>query len=267
MPVHSQTSRRSIASAPLASAARPNRRPGLTALGLTACAVLLLTACGGPADEELASVDGAASVAGVTGLQLSSPTIAAGGAVTVTVNGPGGATVYLSYSRTALAGPRWIRIPSGNRSASFTLQSNPYLAASTAATISASTSSPDPYSLVVQTVTIAAASTQPATARPDVATVTFSPATVTSGHVATGTVTLTGPAPAGGAVVQLASSYDQFGQVAAVPATVLVPEGATSAPFAVPTHLAAPATQSDLPITGSYFGGPWRGSWLSVVAP
>jgi hypothetical protein len=211
----------------------------------------------------------------VTGFQLSAPSIAAGGAVTGTVtladaakSASGGVTVYLTYTRSQLAGPRWLRIPNGSRSGTFTLRSNPYLVTSTAALVIANTQSPDPWSMTAQQVTIDAAAPQPSTPRPDVASVTFAPATVTSGQLAAGTVTLTGAAPAGGAVVQLASSWDPFGQTAEVPATVLVPEGATSARFDVPTHLPSTVfTESALPITGSYFGGPWSGSWLTVVAP
>jgi hypothetical protein len=267
-------SRPSSASSPIRSRRPRSPLPRTAALASAACLALVLSACGG-VDDALASASAASSAsAGVSGLQLSAPTIAAGAPVTGTVtladtarNTSGGVTVYLSFSRTVFAGPQLIRIPNGSRSGSFTLRSNPYLGASTAALVVASTSSPDPFSMMAQQVTVAAAAPQPATPRPDVASVTFSPATVPSGQVATGTVTLTGAAPAGGAVVQLSNGNDRFGQVAEVPATVLVPEGAASVAFAVPTHLAAGTTQTDLPITGSYFGGPWRGSWLTVVAP
>ena len=61
---------------------------------------------------------------------------------------------------------------------------------------------------------------------------TVSPATVTAPASATGTVTLTGAAPAGGLSVTLRSS--DTGK-ATVPPTVTVPEGATSATFAITT--------------------------------
>jgi hypothetical protein len=259
------------------SALSPDRSlPRTRAAALAAIAVLslLLSACGG-VEDPLANAADAATVSGVSGLAASSTTIAAGGAATFTVtladaarSSSGAVTVYLSYSRSLLAGPRWIRIPNGQRSASFTLRSSPYLAAPTAAAVTANTQSPDPFTITSQQVTLAAAAPLPATPRPDVLSVTFSPPTVTSGQASMATVTLTGPAPAGGAVVLLASSYDQFGQIAEVPATVTVPEGASAVAFPVPTHLAsAVATQRALPISGSYFGGPWRGAWLTVVAP
>ena len=64
------------------------------------------------------------------------------------------------------------------------------------------------------------------------ASVTLNPSTVTGGTSSQGTVTLTGPAPAGGAVVGVTSSNSD---VARPPATVTVPAGATSAKFTVTT--------------------------------
>jgi hypothetical protein len=65
---------------------------------------------------------------------------------------------------------------------------------------------------------------------------TFSPEAVTGGDPTTGTVTLTGPAPSGGATVFLASANPQRVQV---PASVTVPAGATSASFPVTTSATA----------------------------
>jgi len=61
--------------------------------------------------------------------------------------------------------------------------------------------------------------------------VSLSPSTVTGGSSSTGTVTLTGPAPTGGIVIALSSSYSR----ATVPATVTVASGATTATFTVNT--------------------------------
>lgn len=257
------------------SPGRPASSHRLTPLAAVALLSLFLSACGG-GDEPLATAEDAASApGGAVGLAVSSPAIAAGDAATFTVtlgssarSASGAVTVYLSYSRALLAGPRWVRIPNGQRSASFALRSTPYLAGATTATVTANTQSPDPYAVVSRQVGIAAASPLPATPRPDVLSLSFSPPVVGSGEVATATVTLTGPAPEGGAVVLLASSYDQLGVVAEVPATVTVPAGAGAVTFPIPTHLAsATATERALPISGSYFGGPWRGAWLTVVKP
>src|SRR5215218_5500513 len=65
--------------------------------------------------------------------------------------------------------------------------------------------------------------------------VTLSPTTVAggSGDTAIGTVTLTGPAPTGGAVVTLTSSNLEL---AATMPTLTVPAGATSATFSIGTN-------------------------------
>jgi hypothetical protein len=66
--------------------------------------------------------------------------------------------------------------------------------------------------------------------------VTVTPAQVTGGTNATGTITLSGPAQAGGQVVQLKTSNIL---VAAVPVTVTVPQGTTTAAFTITTSIVA----------------------------
>jgi len=66
---------------------------------------------------------------------------------------------------------------------------------------------------------------------PVVVAVTVSPNTLVAGLSATGTITLSGPAPAGGQLVSLSTNNVS----ATVPATVNVPQGATSATFSVTT--------------------------------
>lgn len=83
-------------------------------------------------------------------------------------------------------------------------------------------------------------------------TLQATPATVAGGAAATVTVTLSAPAPAGGATVQLTSSDPTV----RVPATVVVPGGATSAAFEVAT-LPAP-TEVRATVVASFGGGsPW----------
>jgi len=60
----------------------------------------------------------------------------------------------------------------------------------------------------------------------------FTPLSVTGGNAVTGTVTLSGPAPAGGTAVSLLSSHPA---VARLPSSVTVPPGSTSASFSVTT--------------------------------
>lgn len=74
--------------------------------------------------------------------------------------------------------------------------------------------------------------------------------TVVGGTSVLATISLTGPAPSGGALVSLVST-DQT--VATVPASVTIPAGATSATFTVNTNVVAATTSSN--IGGSYAGG------------
>lgn len=79
--------------------------------------------------------------------------------------------------------------------------------------------------------------------RPVVTGVSISPSTVVGGTTTTGTVTLNGPAAAGGLVVKLSS---QKPTLASVPMTVTVPAGATSVNFTITTfpRSGTPATSN-----------------------
>ena len=94
---------------------------------------------------------------------------------------------------------------------------------------------------------------QPVGARPlplrVVADEHLSPSSVNGGNSAQATVTLSDPAPAGGATVTLASSNTS---AASVPSSVSVPAGASSATFVVTTRPVA-ATAS-VTISASYAG-------------
>jgi hypothetical protein len=76
---------------------------------------------------------------------------------------------------------------------------------------------------------------------------TLNPTTVVGGAPSTGTVTLSGPAPSGGAVVSLTSDNPS---VARVPATVTVSAGQTTASFTATTSAVSTATR--VTITASY---------------
>lgn len=101
---------------------------------------------------------------------------------------------------------------------------------------------------------------QPAPVSMSVQSFTLNPATVPGGTGSTGTVTVTTPAPAGGTAVILSSSNPQL---AAVPATVTVPEGATSATFPIATT--ALAFDQSATIDATYAGT--LQSTLTVTAP
>ena len=87
----------------------------------------------------------------------------------------------------------------------------------------------------------------------------LNPMSVTGGNSSTGTVTLSGPAPAGGAQVTLSSSNTT---VARVPSSVTVGAGATSATFTVTTS--AVATSTTVTISAAY-GGVTKTASLTVT--
>jgi serine protease AprX len=94
---------------------------------------------------------------------------------------------------------------------------------------------------------------------PSVSSLTVSPASVAGGTPATATVALTGPAPAGGAQVALASSDP----AATVPPSVTVAPGAESTSFDVTTSAVAASTLAT--ISASY-GGATQTAALTVRA-
>jgi hypothetical protein len=97
------------------------------------------------------------------------------------------------------------------------------------------------------------------TASVSLSTLTLNPTSVVGGNSSTGTVTLSGPAPAGGAQVVLSSSNTL---VARVPASVTVAAGATSATFTLTTS--AVSTSTAVAISVAYAGAT-RSASLTVT--
>jgi hypothetical protein len=159
------------------------------------------------------TLDGQAPAAGtVVTLQSSDPSVAA---VPASVTVSAGATVSPDFTITTTA-----------------------VAAQTPVTISAS------YGGVTKTATLTVNA-------PQVASLRLSPASVKGGRSTThNTVTLDGPAPAGGAAVTLTSGNSA---VAAVPPTVTVAAGATSATFTITTT--AVSANQVVSITAAFGGG------------
>ncbi len=93
-----------------------------------------------------------------------------------------------------------------------------------------------------------------------VSNVALNPSTVAGGATSTGTVTLTGPAPAGGSVVTLASNN----AVATVPSSVTVAQGATSATFTVTTAAVASVVS---PVITATLGASSKSATLTVNPP
>jgi hypothetical protein len=151
----------------------------------------------------------------------------------------GGFTVQLSSSNPSVASvPSSVTVPQGQTSANFTVTTTP-VTSQTNVTITAS----------AQGVTRQATLT--VTPQPSVTlqSLTISPSWVFGGSNATGTVTLTGPAPAGGAVVQLRSSNTS---AATVPSSVTVPAGQTRASFTIRTTACFSCFYRVVTITATY---------------
>ncbi|HYG65618.1 MAG TPA: hypothetical protein VEL74_23750, partial [Thermoanaerobaculia bacterium] len=97
---------------------------------------------------------------------------------------------------------------------------------------------------------------------PRLAALSILPTRVTGGESATGTVTLDGPAPAGGAVVTVESGSTAS---AWTPASVTVPAGATTASFPVSTS--ANVNQDNLVDFSASYGGVAKLASLTVAKP
>jgi len=164
---------------------------------------------------------------------------------TVTLSAPaptGGAVVSLSSNNTAAARvPTSVTVAAGATSASFTVSTS---AVSTATTVTIAAV----YGGATRT---AALTVNPQTPPPvTLSSLSLNPTSVTGGtQSSTGTVTLSGPAPTGGAVVSLSSNNTG---AARVPASVTVAAGATSASFTVNTS--AVATSTTATIAAAYAG-------------
>jgi len=148
---------------------------------------------------------------------------------TVTLSGPapaGGAQVVLSSSNTAVARVLTsVPVPAGATSATFTVGTSA-VTISTAVTVSAS------FGGVTRAASLTVTPAPPPP--PTLASLTVNPTSVIGGlQSSTGTVTLSAPAPGGGAQVILSSNNS----AASVPFSVFVPAGATSATFTVNTSI------------------------------
>ena len=178
------------------------------------------------------------SVAGVSALSLSPTSVVSGATATGTVTLPtaapsGGAEVALSSADTAVASvSASVTVPAGATSATFTVSTSG-VATSSTVIISAS------YSGTTRTANL---TVTPAS----LSSVSISPATVVGGASSTGTITLNGNAPTGGAVVSLSETN----AAATVPASVTVAAGQKTATFEITTVPVTSTTTGT--ISGSY---------------
>ena len=183
-------------------------------------ALLLITASAPPA----------ATVSSVT---LNPSSVVGGntstGTVTLSAAAPsGGAAVTLSSSNEvqAILSVNPLIVPAGATSATFTVGTRSTITATTTATISAA------FNGTTRSATLTVSPPPPPPAGVVLSSFTVSPGSVTGGTSATGTVTLSAAAPAGGVLVSLGS---QLPGSASVPTSVTVAAGATSASFTVTT--------------------------------
>ena len=167
----------------------------------------------------------AASVPGGTSLS---------GSVMLTGPAPaGGVVVGLQSSSSAAQPGASVTVPAGQTSASFNVTTSA-VSANTSAAITASIGGCSPLS---DTVVI--------TGQLCVSAVSLSAGSTIGGSTLAGTVTLTGPAPAGGVVVTLQSNS----ALAIADASVTIPAGQTSAGFNVKTLATPVAAQATITAT------------------
>src|SRR5467141_3627436 len=174
---------------------------------------------------------------------------------TVTLSGPapaGGAQVALSSNNGAAARvPSSVTVAAGATSATFTVSTSA-VAASTTVSISGT------YGGVSRSASLTVTPAPPPA--PTLSSLTVNPTSVVGGtQSSTGTVTLSGAAPSGGAAVALSSSNTA---AARVPSSVTVVAGATSATFTVSTSAVLASTT--VSISGTY-GGVTRSASLTVT--
>ena len=164
----------------------------------------------------------------------------AGGAsarLTVTLTAPaptGGASVSLSSNATAFPVPAGVTVPAGRLAAILTVQTKA-VTASTPVTVTATYNS----------ITRTANATVAPVVLPTLNSVTITPATIPGGAQAVVTVTLGGPAPAGGATLSLSSNASAF----PVPATVTVPSGRPGTIVNVQTRAVTASTPVTVTVT------------------
>jgi hypothetical protein len=169
----------------------------------------------------------------VTGGEPSQGTVALAGAAPA-----GGVVVSLSSHDTTVATvPASVTVPGGASSATFTITTKTVCCQGHWSQITSSSGGITKW----ETINV-----NPAPPGPQLSSLALSPTSVTGGSPSTGTVTLTGTVSACCAVVSLSSSN---AAVAAVPASVTVPVGSSTAQFTVTTSSVAASTP--VTITGS----------------
>ena len=205
----------------------------LLTLATSIVALLVTVQCGGSSPTS-------STTSGVAAVSLAASSVTAGatgqGTVTLSTAAPsGGVSITLTSSNPAVATvPSSVAVAAGASSAAFTITA---VSVGTA-TIGASMNGASMQSAAL-TVTARLAA---------LASIVLDASSVIGGNNIGGTITLTAPAPAVGATVALTSS-----DPVVVPATVVIPGGATTATFVIETKIVSGTVTST--INGSYGGG------------
>ncbi len=186
------------------------------------------------------------------GIELGAERVIGGNSFTGTVTlqsaaPPGGITVRLVSGDTSLVRPpATVFIPEGAADADFTIATSP-VSAPVRVTLDPGTESDSG----VHAFQVWVYLNPPGTAAPapSLSSLILSQSSILSGNTVTGTVTLTSPAPSGGAVVTLQGSME--GRVI-VPPSVTVPAGSTTATFT--TLPASEVNASHWVFIGAHYG-------------
>src|ERR1035438_10086984 len=167
-----------------------------------------------------------------------SPTVGATCTVALTsAAGSGGATINLTSSPVDANIPSTVTVPEGSTSVTFPVAAGS-VTTPTPVTLTASfAGSTETFGLTVNPASAALSG------------ISVSPGTIIGGQSAGGSVSLTVPAPAGGAVVTLSSSNSS---AASVPGSVTVPQGSTVATFTVTSG--SVNTSTPVTLTAKYSG-------------
>jgi hypothetical protein len=157
------------------------------------------------------------------------------GTVTLSSAAPsGGAVVTLSSSSSSVAStPPSVTVAAGSTSASFTINT---VAVTTTNNVTISAT----FSSTTRTAMLTVRPVPPPPPPASLSSLTLNPTSVTGGNTSQGTVTLTGAAPSGGAVVALSCNNTN----AIVPASITVAAGASSANFTITTRTVTSSTSA-----------------------
>lgn len=220
----------------------------------TATPVLITASFGGASRTATLTVNPPPPAVALAGLTLNPPGVVGGASSTGTVilDRPapeGGTVVPLTRSHAVATLPASVTVPAGATTASFTV-------ATTAVTVTTQVTISGSLNFASQQAFLTVSPVPPPIS---LATLSLNPTSIVGGNfrTSTGSVTLSAPAPAGGAMVNL--SRDNAAVI--VPAWITVPAGATSASFSVSTLTVASDTVAT--IIGS-FGTATRTATLTV---